>query len=1004
MININEIPHLRTYKPKVSFPKDRVDGSKFSMVFLNGLTLEDNLNFVKTTSIVNRGVVRYFMERQYHGKLFSRTYHENLLSLKVDPVATSQGQSVRIERVFTNMRNSNTFVDLHMFNKIFFTMMSTGTSYMRKAEEYVTFMKNAMQQNEYRPYRHNVLIIDIDSWLKHEGSNEFEVNASNNPAMFIQMVMKKNISLFKELGDINIIFNSGDRNLRVNPSLCDRESHSRFRSELRMLTNGKSTIAEDDIESLSEREDVKTEVSSYFTDTGFRRLTGTTPPIKTKVDEVNKTVDRVIKKTIDQIDEEEGKSDDVEEIASKVADTVLDDKMIEEIASAATVARSGKNKASTKRDELLRDQQRKIKFQDKTLEEVASTIQESVIRGAIETNDVSNKVSTTNSNVTKVTFNQFEESYNKNLMVKDTVNVLKSLNTAEIPVFIRNINVEDTSNEMSLKETYTVDLEDGNRVRHRLKFDMPKFIDDKFMYLNGNKKLIVKQLLLKPIVKTGPNRVQIVSNYNKIFISRHGANVSSKITKMTKALIKDVKGITTKQGNQLVANKEYVTTIEYDELAKKYEYIMVGSKVKFYFNVEKIKKDIEKFDLPKLIDKTNENKYLPIGIVTENSKRSLIYVDTDTQNIANIDALKNEDIVTAILFYSGNDFSEMYTSQTAGKKYMYTSGTLMARQVPILLLLGYVDGLSSLLRKAQIKHYFSDTRPRTDDSQGVVQFEDGYLVFDRYPFENSLLLNAFSDVPTRAYKYADFDIKDTYVDVFDILFKQRNVAGGFDNFIDFMIDPITKEVLEDLDLPTEFVDVVLYGHKLLVDNDFTPETDMGLYRIRSNELVNVYLYKAIASAYRQYYNTSQNNNPTKISVPQDCITKEVLTAQTIEDYSILNPIVELEKTRAITPKGPSGVNLPQAFTIEKRSYSKSMVGLMAMTTSPDGNVGIVRTLTSEPSITSARGYIDVKQDDLDSLKDVNLFSPGELLSPLGASRDKLYCPTMQKCVVKNSSN
>jgi len=48
---------------------------------------------------------------------------------------------------------------------------------------------------------------------------------------------------------------------------------------------------------------------------------------------------------------------------------------------------------------------------------------------------------------------------------------------------------------------------------------------------------------------------------------------------------------------------------------------------------------------------------------------------------------------------------------------------------------------------------------------------------------------------------------------------------------------------------------------------------------------------------------------------------------------------------------------------------------------------IVRELTLEPNITSARGYMDLKHDKLDELKDVNLFSGAELLTPGGIISD-----------------
>ena len=42
-----------------------------------------------------------------------------------------------------------------------------------------------------------------------------------------------------------------------------------------------------------------------------------------------------------------------------------------------------------------------------------------------------------------------------------------------------------------------------------LKFDVPVIIDDHFMMIKGNKKIIQHTLLLKPLVKTGTNTVQI---------------------------------------------------------------------------------------------------------------------------------------------------------------------------------------------------------------------------------------------------------------------------------------------------------------------------------------------------------------------------------------------------------------------------------------------------------------------------------------------------------------
>lgn len=97
-------------------------------------------------------------------------------------------------------------------------------------------------------------------------------------------------------------------------------------------------------------------------------------------------------------------------------------------------------------------------------------------------------------------------------------------------------------------------------------------------------------------------------------------------------------------------------------------------------------------------------------------------------------------------------------------------------------------------------------------------------------------------------------------------------------------------------------------------------------------------------------------------------------------------IVEVEKSRAITAKGPSGINVDESYTEEKRSFDKTMTGLMAMSTSPDANCGVVRALTVDPKIVSPRGFIDTAKD-VQKMTDANLFSMAEMLTPLGVTRD-----------------
>ena len=397
---------------------------------------------------------------------------------------------------------------------------------------------------------------------------------------------------------------------------------------------------------------------------------------------------------------------------------------------------------------------------------------------------------------------------------------------------------------------------------------------------------------MKPICKTGPDTVKVSSNYNRIFITRYGNKLSSRVERLKKALSVNNPKVKISYGNAEQVNFNHNTTLEYDEISKTINSIKSNGN-EIIFNQKEIHEKLGDTKVP-------EGK-ICIGFYKNNQP---ILMDYKTEKIGEYDMV---DYIVSIMDPS---FQKTYEeTQITTKKFMYSRATIMAKKVPIIILVGYCEGLSVVLRKANIKHYFSDKRPRVSDNEAVVEFADGYLVFDKYPIENSLLLNALMYLPTKNYNYSDFDDKNTYVELFDVLYGARNLANAFDTFYEFMIDEITKEVLTELDYPTDFVSVILAANALLGDNKFIKENNMNLYRIRSNEVVSAIFYKQLASAYAKYKATAYNKTPVKISMPRNIVIKELVSLQTVEPIATLNPIHELEKTRAITYKGLDGLNV-----------------------------------------------------------------------------------------------
>ena len=886
--------------------------------------------------------------------------------------------------------HKNIIYYLNNINNIF-KMNSENIPTSKKSSIYWKNINRVIGNMQYYPNK--TMIINIEEYKNSFIPTIRRKSKEFNPITLLYELIKYNYMEFVDLGNLDIILVSNNgMSLRVNGSECFKLKGnkpnvgsavaSEFKMELFKLMN--RTMTDEDTNDAERIYNMDLRVSS-ITDAILGKYSAVTGEVP---DNVKEKVNDAVQKAIEQIDEKQGSggvapnTEDIENIIT--ANTEILKEVAKEKKSVAM-----KSSASSKRDELLREKQLTLDVQGKTLGDILSVSTDDV---KIEVNDISKSVDTINKNVTEVRYPNINKDYVENVMKKDILSAVTCLSDKDdIQIYVRNIKVEDSSDINNYKDTYTIDLEDSLRVRHRLVFDVPKFIDNRFLWIGGNKKYINNQQLMLPVVKVSGDTVQLVSNYNKLFVYRYGSKVSSLNEKLKKALNSPIKGIKVINGKYDKENTKYLTIIDYDDLSCNFKEISIGD-IKFYFNQSEIrqlfldsvpKNKIDEYE--KLVD----SKILPVG---KGNKNVFYYVNFDTNTVYQTNFNNSIDTKMSLIDFmlsKSPQLKDELSKQSTGKKYMYTRVKIMNKYVPTILLLAYKNGLSNILSQIKAEYYFSDTRPRIALNESIVEFNDGYLVFSNVPFKNSLLLNGLLEIPTKNYSFDDFSDVLTYQDIFESIYGRRNIANAFSNFFDNFIDPITLEVLQKLSLPTDLTGLVLYANELLVDNQFRTELDIRSFRFRSAELIPARLYKLIASSYEQYKATANHRNPRKISIRKDALIKDILAQTIVEDYSELNPIVEMQKLHGATKKGPSGCNLEEAYTKVQRSFHKSMTGVYTISSSPDGNVGIQRVLTMEPPISDVRGFIDNKAMDnrLDEYNDVNLFGPAEMLTTGGAQRD-----------------
>ena len=230
-----------------------------------------------------------------------------------------------------------------------------------------------------------------------------------------------------------------------------------------------------------------------------------------------------------------------------------------------------------------------------------------------------------------------------------------------------------------------------------------------------------------------------------------------------------------------------------------------------------------------------------------------------------------------------------------------------------------------------------------------VELADCFLAWEQKDTPTAMLMNglklcAMEDIPKEG-----LESKDTMIALADSFYNgDQKVTYALENYKDFLLDEKAKEMLSHFGYPTDLVSLLVTAVRMLGDNKFKPENNMENMRIRSTEVISDIVYKLLTDAYTDYRRTSYKKKPTKISIPRSKVIDSLLASSTtvkngrqsiatnlVAEFSTLNPVLELEKARAVTFKGIRGIQMNRALTLSRRAYDESMLGVVGISTSPE---------------------------------------------------------------------
>lgn len=531
---------------------------------------------------------------------------------------------------------------------------------------------------------------------------------------------------------------------------------------------------------------------------------------------------------------------------------------------------------------------------------------------------------------------EFEESIHKN--IEKLFSTLEQ--TSDHPVKVKKIKHEIIDNNTDRIIQYTITLQNTsgkNKKPYDVILNIPGIINDRYVKLNGSHYIMSNQQFMKPITKTEKNKVRILSNYAIIHLSLENSKFDlSNIEKILLHIqLKYPTLIKTKNDDECIFSD--------------------GSIIRFYDEI--IYED--KFEQFKY-DKETNKIYNKDGQAISKSKYELIY----------------EKVIEQIHNINPND-SLGKTSKSLQYIAIYIGGL----KLPFIIYLWQQKGLLSTLNDLEIDYekISNIDEAKTEyiiklknneflcllpDSEKQKFICNGLLVFKLKKSIENL------DDPTEIHPL----INQYYGQLASRNLKLLN---------DYEIDPVTKELLEFENLPTNLSTLIsTYCLEKLLNGKIEDLSDLRIYRTRLSEMMLNIVYKQLTMAHNEYRKKIDLQiEDAKINIMPDYVIKNIYSQPGVLQYTTApTPIEGITLASQTIKTGPNGVPNEFSFKKEHRNINPSQIGNLAALTTPESkNVGLNVSHTLTPTIINDFGNYSI--NDPSSLSGFEAVSINEALTP-----------------------
>lgn len=568
----------------------------------------------------------------------------------------------------------------------------------------------------------------------------------------------------------------------------------------------------------------------------------------------------------------------------------------------------------------------------------------------------------------KATLNQFDRQYVRKVLKKDLLKTVDSLQNAG--VVIKKHEVDYVSSVLGTHENHTLEFKPIDGMSSVVHFTLPKIEEDGTFMASGVKYRLRTQRTDLPIRKIAPQVVSLSTYYGKTFIQTSPKIVNSSLAWLIRqvnlsvfeeeAFIRDV------VPNDVYDN-EFKSPYIYGAMSKEFSSLTAGD---IYLDFDK---NARSKYAGENLERIERNGRVVCGTTNKGG-----YVLVNTKNIFYSVVNGQEKELGDIYEVLGLDTSK--TPQDVAEMRVFS------KYIPVGIILGYYLGFSKLLALLGEDGYRvinTGQRKNLENHEFAVAFSDKTYIFKNKNRTSALILAGFNvyEKQLRNYTRTEMETKDVYFN----LITSKGLSAIYTKEMDLMenafIDPISKEVLEEMGEPTTFKALIMRAVEMLSSYDYPVSQDRKAMRDRGYERLSGIVYKEMISSIREYRNKNILGK-SRINISPYQIWNSLMSDNALKIVEDINPIQNLKEQEVITFSGIGGRD-KDTMNKQSRAFHKSDIGVLSESTVDSSAVGTIAYLSADPNLSTVRGLMKEEKE----VTPTSMLSTSVLISP-AAMNDK----------------